>query len=76
MDHILRTPERLRPAASKRSVDGKASTIAFLLASLCRFGAISIILTGPDPRCAVCCNTVLALDRAKIYSDENTGNFR
>jgi hypothetical protein len=37
MDRILRTPKRLRPAASNRSTGGTTPLFALLLASLCRF---------------------------------------
>ncbi|TAN04204.1 MAG: GlyGly-CTERM sorting domain-containing protein, partial [Rhizobiaceae bacterium] len=37
MDHILRTPKRLRPAVSNRSTGGTTPLFTLLLASLCSF---------------------------------------
>ncbi|CAH1657763.1 hypothetical protein CHELA40_30011 [Chelatococcus asaccharovorans] len=46
MDHIRRTPKRLRPAASSHSADGTPSTFASLQESL--FG-ISLPFQAPFP---------------------------
>ncbi len=54
MDHILRTPKRLQAAVSNRSAGERPRPSRFSSHLLAVSGAISIILTDPDPSLPHC----------------------